>query len=374
MVLSGTRAQLRAQLAAIVEFSTDAILTTTPAGVITSWNRGAEQLYGYAAAEAIGQPVQILIPTEQADEFPEIMAHLRRGERVESYDTVRQHKDGHHIDVSITVSPLLARDRSLVGTSSIARDISECARASLERTAFIAALTHDIKTPLTTVQASAQLLQRDLERNGVIAPAVLTAGLGQVVMGTRRASRMLDALLDMARLRSGQPLALVQTICDLVALAQQAVLEQQRRADGYTLRVVSAEPAVVGRWDGERLARVVENLLSNAVKYSRPGSTVWVRVEREVRPPSALLVVEDQGLGIPAADLPYVFGYYYRGRNAAAAGDGSGLGLASARQIVEQHDGSIVLDSEEGRGTRVTVRLPIDLTPPSNDGHRRDTV
>src|SRR5690242_16949033 len=102
MVLSGTREELRAQLSALVDASSDAILTKTLAGIITSWNRAAERLYGYTADEAIGQPVTLLIPPEQPDEFPAIMARIRRGERVESYETIRQHKDGHRLAVSVT--------------------------------------------------------------------------------------------------------------------------------------------------------------------------------------------------------------------------------------------------------------------------------
>src|SRR5581483_1225031 len=127
-------------LAAVVACSHDAILTKTMDGTITSWNAGAERLYGYTAAEAIGQPVTLIIPPEQPDEFPAIMARLARGERVEHFETVRRHKDGHHIDVSLTVSPLISADGAILGASAVARDIGERKRLEAERRRQDAAL------------------------------------------------------------------------------------------------------------------------------------------------------------------------------------------------------------------------------------------
>ncbi|HZU75780.1 MAG TPA: PAS domain S-box protein, partial [Dehalococcoidia bacterium] len=109
---------LRALLASLVESSDDAILTKTLDGIITSWNRAAERLYGYSAAEAIGRPVTLIMPPEQADDFSAIMSHLRLGERVENYETVRRHKDGHRLHISVTVSPLVAADGSIIGASA----------------------------------------------------------------------------------------------------------------------------------------------------------------------------------------------------------------------------------------------------------------
>src|SRR5690242_19921862 len=127
-------------LAAVVAFSDDAILTKTLDGIITSWNAAAERLYGYTAAEAIGQPVSLHMPPEQEDDFPAIMSRLRRGERVDHYETVRMHKDGHRLDISVTVSPLVAADGTVIGASAIARDISERKQLEVERQQQEAAL------------------------------------------------------------------------------------------------------------------------------------------------------------------------------------------------------------------------------------------
>jgi PAS domain S-box-containing protein len=136
--------ELRAQLVAIIESSDDAIIGKTPDGTITSWNRGAERLYGYSAIEAIGRPITMIMPPELPDEFPSIMARLLRGERVEHYETVRVHKDGRRLDVSVTISPIKDLQGRVVGASAIAtsarrsswrRSAPHCWSASRQRAA-----------------------------------------------------------------------------------------------------------------------------------------------------------------------------------------------------------------------------------------------
>ena len=120
---------LRARLAAIVDFSDDAIVSKTLDGVITSWNRGAERLFGYTAAEAVGRHIFLIIPADRREEEIEVLAHLGRGERIEHFDTIRQAKDGHHVAVSLTVSPIKDSRGSIIGASKVARDITERKRA-----------------------------------------------------------------------------------------------------------------------------------------------------------------------------------------------------------------------------------------------------
>src|ERR1041385_141599 len=119
------RFEAQARLAAIVESSDDAIVSKTLEGIITSWNKGAERIFGYAADEVIGKPVTILIPEDHPDEEPSILARLRRGERIEHYETVRVRKDGTEINISLTVSPIRGPDGRIIGASKIARDITD---------------------------------------------------------------------------------------------------------------------------------------------------------------------------------------------------------------------------------------------------------
>ena len=156
-----------ARTAAIVAFSDDAIIGKTLDGIITSWNEGAERLYGYTAGEAIGRPISLVIPPELGHELPEILDQLRRGERIEHFETVRLAKRGRRIDVSVTVSPVRDASDRIIGASSIARDIThrkqiEATRRERDTLRSVASLAagaaHEINNPLAVVMGQVQLL------------------------------------------------------------------------------------------------------------------------------------------------------------------------------------------------------------------------
>jgi PAS domain S-box-containing protein len=145
--LSGDRAALH--YAAIVESSDDAILSKDLNGVITSWNNGAQRIFGYTAEEAVGKPVTILIPTERQDEEPMILDRIRRGERIEHYETIRQRKDGSLIYISLTVSPIKNQKGEIVGASKIARDVTELRRARERQELLLREMSHRVKNLFT---------------------------------------------------------------------------------------------------------------------------------------------------------------------------------------------------------------------------------
>src|ERR1700751_2257531 len=167
-------------LASIVESSDDGIYSKDLDGIITSWNKGAEQLFGYTAAEVIGKPVTILIPPERYDEEPFILERIRRGEGVNHYETVRRRKDGTPVDISLTVSPIKNADGRIIGASQIGRDITERKRAEAafgevqmelahaNRVATVGQLTasiaHEVNQPLPAMVTNAQAGQRWLDR------------------------------------------------------------------------------------------------------------------------------------------------------------------------------------------------------------------
>ena len=174
----------------------------------------------------------------------------------------------------------------------------------------------------------------------------------------------------MAHLEAGRPLELRRRPADLVALAHQAVAELQPTIPRHALVIETGATSLVGLWDAGRMDRVLGNLLSNAIKYSPAGGRISVRLTGDPAAPSgwAVLVVQDEGLGIPAADLLHVFERFHRGGNVTGQIRGSGIGLAGVRQIVEQHGGTISVQSEEGQGATFTVRLPLLRQDPRDGG------
>jgi len=147
--------EVRARLAAIVDSSQDAIISEDLDGIITSWNRAAEQLYGYTEREVVGGPIAILVPPDRPNETAELLARIRRGERIDRYETVRRRKDGSLVEVSLTVSPVKNAKGSSIGASKIARDITERKRAESLRTLMADELNHRVKNTLATVQSIA---------------------------------------------------------------------------------------------------------------------------------------------------------------------------------------------------------------------------
>jgi signal transduction histidine kinase len=215
----------------------------------------------------------------------------------------------------------------------------------------------------------AALLRRALAQ-GKLQQDRLGDSLERIERNGIKMDRLIDELLDTAQLQAGEPLQLAFDEVDLVQLVRQAVADQQRAAPNHRLELV-VKGAASGRWDNGRLERVIDNLLSNAVKYSPQGGRVLVEVESQdgsLGPVS--LRVSDQGVGIAAADLPHIFEWFGRGKNTGAI-RGSGIGLAGVKAIVEQHGGSISVQSEEGKGATFTVRLPRQATAEREAGRPR---
>ena len=240
-------------------------------------------------------------------------------------------------------------------------DREQRARAMAEeavrvRDQFLSTVSHDLKSPLTTIKGRVQLLRQRLSATPTPEGERLAADLSRIDQTAARMTRLIDELLDVARLQAGQPLALDPHPVDLAALVRRMVTEYQDVSRRHRIRVETPAPAVLGVFDPSRLERVLDNLLSNSIKYSPTGGDITVRLREEGD--TAILEVRDRGLGIPAADLPHIFERFRRAGNVGRA-SGTGLGLTGTRQIVEKHGGTIAVDSEEGAGTTVTVRLPL---------------
>jgi signal transduction histidine kinase len=269
----------------------------------------------------------------------------------------------------------------LAGRAALAVDNARLYRASQEQTAalheaaevraaalgaaqaalatrdeLLAMATHDLRNPLTSVKAEAQMIRRRATGARPPEPAWFAAAAARVEAAATKMDELIGELLDYARLQAGELLDLHRRPTDLVQLAREVVDEQQERTTRHRIVVRADQPELVGAWDRVRLERVLANLVSNAVKYSPEGGEVVVGVTHHGD--WAVLTVRDQGIGIPPEDVPRVFERFHRAANVGHI-EGTGLGLAGARQIVEQHGGTVAVESELGEGTELTVRLPL---------------
>jgi signal transduction histidine kinase len=221
-------------------------------------------------------------------------------------------------------------------------------------------MAHDLKNPLTTLVGMGQLLQRRAGRLGGAEGIRVAEGLETIVQTALGMARQINDLLDTARLQMRRPLELNLRPVDLAALLRQVVGEQAGVSEAHVIRLEGAERPLPALYDEARLARALTNVLSNAVKYSPQGGEVSVVLScLETTAESwAIIRVSDQGIGIPPGEIERVFDPYYRASNARSEVEGTGLGLAGVRQIVAAHGGTVELESTEGAGTTVTMRLP----------------
>jgi PAS domain S-box-containing protein len=338
-----------ARLAALVASSRDAITGTTPEGIITSWNPGAEDLYGYTAEEAIGRDIALIFPPEAAAERDSIFARLLEGEPLPPLDAVRLHKDGRRIEVEVRVSPIEDAQGEIVGISAIARDSTDRKRLERMQQDFIAMAGHDLATPVTVLRARAQLMQRRR--------AYDEEGVAAIIEQTQRMERLITDLRDLVHLEGGQ-LVLRRAVTDLRDIAHDAAVRARLRASEREIRVDSPDEAMIGEWDADRLGQVLDNLLGNAVKYADDSAEIVVRIERDHG--GARVSVIDRGVGIPGDALPHLFDRFYRVDGHEAAG--LGLGLYIARMLVEAHGGRIWAESTPGVGSTFTFVLPDAVT------------
>ncbi len=354
--------QTSSRLAAIVESNDDAIISKDLNSIIRSWNGGARRLFGYTPAEAIGRSVTMLMPPERVDEEPGILDRIRRGERIDHYETIRQHKDGTLIDISLTVSPLFDEHGKVVGASKIARDITDRKRAERalhegdrQKNEFLATLAHELRNPLAPIRNSLNILR--LTRSDAPASERVLQVMERQV---NHMVRLVDDLLEIARITSGKIELRLEPV-EIASVIRSAIDTSRPLIDaaGHQLATkLPAEPLTVEA-DPVRLSQVVANLLNNAAKYTEPGGQIWITVSRDGD--DVVISVRDTGIGISADLLPHILEMFTQAdRGKRQSQGGLGIGLALVKRLVEMHSGSVAARSEgEGLGSEFTLRLPL---------------
>ncbi len=253
--------------------------------------------------------------------------------------------------------------------------LEQQARAQAEelarsREVMLSVVSHDLRNPLSVIKTSILILRRAGIPASREQAERLEASIARIDVAADKMGRLIEELLDFAQLQAGQPLELHRRRTDLVELAGRVVEYHRQTTTRHAIRLECTVPELVGMWDPARLERVLDNLLANAIKYSPRGGEITLLLSSydychgEGTGPCAVLVVHDQGIGIPSAELPHIFDWFRRARNVSDRIGGAGIGLASVLQAVEQHGGTIAVSSEEGVGTAFTVTLPLNTSAP----------
>jgi len=365
---------VRARLAAIVESSEDAIISKDLNGVIMSWNRGAQRLFGYTAKEAVGQSITLLIPPERFDEEPQILARIRKGEAIDHYETIRRCKDGTLLDISLTVSPIRNQAGEIIGASKIARDITDRIKTEKalresqallanhavqleqlvnERTArlqetigelehFSYTITHDMRAPLRAMQGFGDIL---LSKSGDCLTSENADYLRRIMDAANRMDALIrDSLQYTKIVREKIPLAVVEP-----APVLRGVLESypSLQPPHVEIQITEPLPAVIANAGG--LAQCFSNLIANAIKFVKPGKVPHVRVWTETRGDFVRFWFQDNGIGIPKEYQDRIFGMF---QQLDKSYEGTGIGLALVRKTAERMDGKVGVKSEPGKGSR----------------------
>src|SRR5215813_3960551 len=354
--------------ASIVESSDDAIIGKNLDGIITSWNKGAERLFGYTAEEAVGNPVTILIPPDRHDEERVILARLRRGEHIDHYETVRQRKDGGSVVISLTVSPVQDSEGRIVGASKIARDITEQRRAETHEKELMveiaymnrrasagqlsASLTHEVSQPLAGILAAASAGLRLLRADKPDVQKV-EAALEAVVAAGHRANDIVESVRAMFKRDAPQKVStdINQTIRTVLSIVG---VELQKHGVELQTELREQVPTVQG--DQVQLQQVVLNLVMNGIEAMQ---SVWPRVLKvQTDQPKEGIVrvsIEDTGIGIDPLNLGQIFKPLFTTKRT-----GMGMGLSICQSIIESHGGRIWVSAAVNRGSIFQFELPIN--------------
>jgi PAS domain S-box-containing protein len=334
-------------------------------------------MFGYTSAEMIGKSVTVLFPPDRLDEEPKILEQLRRGQRVDHFETIRACKDGRLLDVSVTISPVKDSTGRIIGVSKVARDISsikrilrdreellsretearnEAERVGRMKDEFLATLSHELRTPLSAILGWATILRsEDIE-----IPDEFKEGIEVIERNARAQAKLIEELLDMSRVISGKMRLDVQHF-DLQVMVAEAVESIRPSAEAKGIRLTRVLDPKGGPMTGDpnRLQQVLWNLLTNAVKFTPKGGRIQVflrRINSHIE-----ISVADSGQGIPPEFLPHLFTRFSQADTSIARKHGGlGLGLALVKSLVELHGGNVKASSDgDGLGSTFVVSLPL---------------
>ncbi len=358
------------ELADIVKFSDDAIIGKTLDGIIISWNRGAEIIYGYTESEVIGKPIKILIPPEQENEVPRILEKIKSGEHIEHYEAVRQTKDGRKIQMSLTISPVRDSEGKIITASTIAHDITERKKAENEllrakdmaeesdrlKTAFLHNISHEIRTPLNAIVGFSALLgEPDLNESSK------QSFIDTITQSSNQLLAIINDIIEISNIEAGI-LKFSKDEININQVLQRLFNQFTQQANEKSIRFIKDTPlsdteAVIIS-DNTKIIEILSNLLSNAFKFTAEGT---IRFGYKVENQLITFFVSDTGTGIPQDQFKKIFDRFYQVEHTLDRQyEGTGLGLSISKAYVELLGGKIWFESQYEKGSVFYFNLPFD--------------
>jgi PAS domain S-box-containing protein len=352
-----------AQLAAIIESSDDAIISKDLNGIVTSWNRGAERIFGYTKEEMIGRPISVLASPSRADEMPRILEQIARGEHIDHFETTRRTKDGRDIDISLTVSPIRDSKGVIVGASKISRNITErilaekeqrrqaelIERSNADLKYFAYAASHDLREPLRTIAVYTQILERHLHAT---IDAESSANLQAIMSATGRMAHLIDGLLEYSK--AGESGRLPAESIDMEsALAVALANLEGSIEENHAVITHDQLPSVPG--SELHFVQLFQNVISNSIKY-RGADSPSIHVSAQPQGKKWRFSVRDNGQGISPEYHAQIFELFKRLHGQDHPG--SGIGLATCKKIIELYGGKIWVESQAGEGATFFFTVP----------------
>ena len=331
---AGALEQFEKRLASIVESSDDAIVSKDLDGIIKTWNPGAERLFGYTAEEAIGKPITLLIPMDRHDEESDILSRIRRGERIDHYETVRQRKDGSLVEISVTVSPIKNAEGRIIGASKIARDITERRRAQEQQNLLIREMSHRVKNLFAVTSGLVTLSARSART-----PADMAEAVRERLGALARAHGLTRPGLMNGGGKPGQDTtlhALVQTIF--------APYVDPERSKDHGFYIITGPCLPIGGNAVTSIALVLHELATNAAKYgalSSPGG--YIHIDWSVKNDELLLTWKEHGG--PSLDGP---------------AEHEGFGSSLVRRLVTGQFGGQLSYDWKPKGLIIRLSMPVE--------------
>ena len=355
----------QATLAAIVSSSDDAIISKTLDGIVTSWNYSAQKMFGFTEQEAIGKHISIIIPKDRLEEEAMIIDNIRNGRKIDHFETVRKSKDGKAINISLTVSPVKNAAGKIIGASKVAKDITDKIELQKQRDLyteklqklnqykdeFMVMASHELKTPITVISASLQLLEVMMKEDDNY--SFVDKSIKQV----KKLSDLISSLLNVSKIQAGK-LDLNLSGFDISVLLKEVKNNIELTTKNHQIIFNAPSSKLLVYADRERIEQVIINLLNNAIKYSPYSKEVIIDAKNDKG--DILVSISDNGIGIPSEDLQNIFTRFYRVSGLPALFTGTGVGLYICDQIIQRHNGHIWAESKPGEGSVFYFRIPAE--------------